>query len=359
MRVPNVAIVAIVGAVLFAASTLAAAADHPIGGVELGARRSKSGIERLVFSTKDDLPLPSPGSPDDPTSGSPGGITIELFSLGATQTVTFSAPRSASDPGWKRVKRGYQFKHAAAPDPVSAFASIRLHETGGIRFVGKRAGLALGGNEHRVGIRITMGGSRFCALFQPRSVRRDEPGAFLAKGASASELADCSDASLTPPLSGQCGDNVIDESEQCDGSALGLCGEIGGSCGTPGFSNQCSCCSANGEMVTLLGCCNPSSVAVSFGPAGGGMCAPLRCDAPYTCGSGAECLPSGDCCGRPENPCAFTLTGQTLQPCCAGSVCERPDASGFFLTCCIPTGGACGQDQECCSGSCSASGSCD
>lgn len=127
MRVSNVAIV---GAALFAASTLAAAADHPIGGVELGARRSKSGIERLVFSTKDDLLLPTPGSPDDPTSGSPGGITIELFSLGATQIVTFSAPRNASDPGWKRVKRGYQFKHKAAPDPVSAFASIRLHETG-------------------------------------------------------------------------------------------------------------------------------------------------------------------------------------------------------------------------------------
>ena len=163
----------------------------------------------------------------------------------------------------------------------------------------------------------------------------------------------------TPTPSGECGDGVINGGEQCDGAALGICGSVGGSCGEPGFSNECSCCSANGELVTVLGCCNPSSVAISFGPAGGGQCTPLRCDAPFTCGSGAECLPSGDCCGLPANPCLFTLTGQALQPCCDGSVCERPDASGFFLTCCVSQGGACGQGQECCSGSCSASGSCD
>ncbi len=165
--------------------------------------------------------------------------------------------------------------------------------------------------------------------------------------------------SPTATPAGHCGDDVIDDPEQCDGATLGICGDLGVSCGEPGFSNECNCCSANGEMVTTVGCCNPSSVAISFGPAGGGQCTPLRCDAPFTCGSGAECLPSGDCCSLPGTPCRFTLTGQDLQPCCDGSVCERPDASGFFLSCCVPQAGACSQGQECCSGSCSAGGSCD
>lgn len=83
-----------------------------------------------------------------------------------------------------------------------------------------------------------------CALFEPPSARRDEPGAFPAKGAPASTLADCCDASLNPPLSGQYGDNAIDEGEQCDGTAIGVCGDVGGSGVATGFSNECSCCSA-------------------------------------------------------------------------------------------------------------------
>lgn len=358
MRIP---LLVTVLSTLLAATAAANAADRPLSGVELRVKRAANGMERLVFSSRDDLLLPPPASPDDPGGGSPGGVTIELFSLGTIPAVTFSAPRDGSDPGWHRVPHGYQFRHKVAPDPVSALASVRLHETGGVRIVGKRAGLALDGNERRMGIRITMGGSRFCALFQPMTVKRDEPGSFHAKGAPAGALSDCSDASLAPPPppAGACGDDVIDDGEQCDGAALGICGDIGASCGEPGFSNECTCCSAHGEMVTLLGCCNPSSLAISFGPAGGGQCTPLRCDAPFTCGSGAECLPSGDCCSLLGNPCRFTLTGQDLQPCCDGSVCERPDASGFFLSCCVPQGGACTQGQECCSGSCSAGGSCD
>lgn len=358
MQVPKAALVV---SILFATAAMATAADHPLAGLELRVKRSADGSERLVFSSRDALTLPAPGGADDPASASPGGAIVELFSQGAVASTTFPAPRDASDPGWRAGAHRYQFRHRAAPDAVSALEFIRLSESGGMRIVGKRAGLALAGHEAQVGIRITLGATRYCALFGPATVRRDQPGEFHAKGPQTSALRDCSDASLATPLPppGSCGDGTIDAGEQCDGAALDVCGEVRGSCGEPGFSNQCSCCSARGENVTLLGCCNPSSVAISFGPAGDGWCAPLRCDAPFTCGSGAECLPSGDCCALPENPCLFTLTGQTLQPCCAGSVCERPDASGFFLTCCIPQGGACGRDQECCSGSCSATGSCD
>ncbi|MBY0276127.1 hypothetical protein K2Z84_12345 [Candidatus Binatia bacterium] len=355
----RVSAIALISSVLLA--TTAAASDHPIAGAELRVNRNARGMERLVFSSRDVLPLPAPGSPDDPVTGSPGGATIELFSRGAVARVAFVAPRDASDYGWRTYTQRYQFGHKAAPDAVSALSTISLHAKRGLRIGGKRAGLALDGHEGGVGIRITLGATRYCALFAPATVKRDQPGSFFAREASAAALADCSDASLVPPPSptGECGDGVIDPGEQCDGAALGVCGDVGGACGEPGFSNECTCCSANGEMVTLLGCCNPSSVAISYGPAGGGQCTPLRCDAPFTCGSGAECLPSGDCCSLPANPCLFTLTGQALQPCCEGSVCERPDASGFFLTCCVAQGGSCAQDQACCSGSCSGSGTCD
>lgn len=349
-----------------AAAGTAIAADRPIGGLQLRITRDAHGTERLLFLSRDALLVPALGSPDDPTSGSPGGATVELFSQSTTGAVSFSAPRDLDDPGWWTRQHGYGFRHRAAPDPDSALWSIQLHASRGMRVVGRRAGLLLDGHEGRVGIRITTGEIQHCALFEPGTVLRDEPGAFHAKGAPASALTDCSDASLSPPPpppppppTADCGDGLIDpDSESCDGAALGICGEFGASCGEPGFSNQCQCCSKNGELVSLLGCCNPSSVAIPT-PAGDGFCFPLRCDAPFTCGARSECLPSGDCCGQLDNPCEFTLTGTALQPCCDGLVCGRPDVSGFFLSCCVPPGGSCAQDADCCSQSCSGSGTCD
>lgn len=356
----HVAVVAVSLSVFLGAATAAHAADHPIAGAELRVKRSNNGTERLVFSSKDAPLLPVPGGADDPASGAPGGATIELFSQGAVSTVSFSAPRDTTDPGWRGAASRQRYRHAAAPDAVSALASIRLHDNGGLRIVGRRAGLALDGHEQRVGIRITMGTIRHCALFEPATVKRDEPGTFLAAGAPASALADCSDAALAPPppVPG-CGDGVIDTGEDCDGDALGICGDVATACGAPGFSTECRCCSTDGWLVTIVGCCNPSAVAVSFGPAGSGLCAPLRCDAPYTCGANAECLPDGNCCGRQNQPCYFSLTQQLLQPCCDGLVCGRPDPGGVLYSCCTPQNGACARNGDCCSDSCGASGVCD
>lgn len=355
----HVGIVAVGLSVLLGAATVAYATDRPIAGAELRVKRSSDGTGRLVFSSKDALLLPAVAGADDPASGSPGGAVIELFSQGAVGAVSFTAPRDANDPGWRGGTHRQRYRHQAAPDASSALASIRLHDTGGVRIVGRRAGLALDGNERRVGIRITMGTIRHCALFEPATVKRDEPGAFRAAGAPASALADCSDAALAPPAGAACGNGVIDDGELCDGDALGICGDVGGSCGAPGFSNECTCCSATGWDVATLGCCNPASVAVSYGPAGSGECAALRCDAPFTCGANTECSPDGDCCGLQDKPCFFTLSRIMLRTCCDGLVCGRPDAAGYFYTCCVAQGGACGQDQECCSSSCSVSGVCD
>jgi hypothetical protein len=265
-------------------------------------------------------------------------------------------------------RKQFRFQHKSAPDAVSSLVYIRLHANDGVRITGKRAGLALGGHEGHVGIRITTGTIRLCALFEPATVIRDEPGLFLARGAHAWPLVDCSDASLAPPFPtatprptptpGVCGDGVIDpDTEFCDGAALGSCGDFGFSCGVPGRSNECTCCSYGNE-VTTFGCCDPSAIVLGT-PGGGGWCFSQRCDAPFTCDGTAECLPSGDCCGKLGNPCLFTITGQALVPCCDGFECSRPDIDGLFLTCGASQESACSQDQECCSGSCSDSGSCD
>jgi hypothetical protein len=159
--------VAIISSTLLAAATVATAVDRPIAGAELRIKRGADDTERLVFSSHDALLLPAPGSADDPTSGSPGGATIELFSAGSIATVSFSAPRATSDPGWRARIGRYRFAHKGAPDAASAVSTVRMHATGGIRIVAKRAGLALD-DEQRVGIRITTGGIRHCALSSPR-----------------------------------------------------------------------------------------------------------------------------------------------------------------------------------------------
>jgi hypothetical protein len=363
MRIRSVAIISSV--LLSSALVVAAAAhatDRPIAGADLHIRRNAKGIEHLSFSSRNALLFPVPGSADDPASGTPGGATIELFSQGSSGAISFAVPRDTSDPGWRASKRFYSFRHTGAPTVGSSIASLHLHAVGGIRIRGSSAGLALDGQEQRVGIRITTGSIRHCALFGPATVRRDVPGDFHAVRASAAALTDCSDAALAPPPdppADTCGDGVIDrDTESCDGAALGDCGVYGVSCGAPGFANACSCCSAHGELNSAVGCCNPSSVSI-LTPRGSGWCFALRCDGPFTCGSRSECQPDGDCCGRAGNPCAFLLTQTALQPCCAGLVCGRADASSFFAECCVAQGGACAGDEDCCSRSCSASGLCD
>src|SRR5439155_1233389 len=50
--------------------------------------------------------------------------------------------------------------------------------------------------QHAVGVRLTVGSWRTCALFDAATVVQDRPGRFVAKEARASRLSDCSDASL-------------------------------------------------------------------------------------------------------------------------------------------------------------------
>jgi hypothetical protein len=70
-----------------------------------------------------------------------------------------------------------------------------------LKVVAQRAGLKLAGGECTVGVRVTFGKGtpdevRICSQFGGGTVTKDEAGKFVGKGAPASALPDCSNASL-------------------------------------------------------------------------------------------------------------------------------------------------------------------
>lgn len=178
----------------------ALATDRPIAGDLLAIKRTRAGKERLLFISKDrSVPFPAIGGPDDPTAGSPGGALVEVFSRNHPGSGTLPLPADVGNPGWK-VKAGkkpwYRFKNADAPEGPSAVKSLFLKEGKQLRVDATSTGLMGPGPQGAVGIRVTIGSVRSCALFEGGSVVADRVRRFLGRNATATALTDCSDASL-------------------------------------------------------------------------------------------------------------------------------------------------------------------
>jgi uncharacterized delta-60 repeat protein len=177
-----------------------AGGDRPLDGKTLVLVRTASGSERLTFVSRDPTFLfPIPGGLDDPTSGTPGGAIIELFSGNDPAGATMTASPGTGTPGWRfraTGRRLYKFVNPAAPAGPTAIKVLTLKEGKVVKLVARSVGLALAGPQGSVGIRITTGTLRNCALFDVASIRRDQAGLFRATNALAASLVDCSDASL-------------------------------------------------------------------------------------------------------------------------------------------------------------------
>lgn len=205
-RPVRLAVVVAVGGLLLATAA-AAVVDVPVAGTKLFVQRSQSGKEKLVFVSRDPaLPTPTIGSPDDPTVGSPGGALLEVVAENSSALGVFVVPRDQGDPGWTVVDGTtdkFKYKTRAAPGAWSVVHTLTLMQGKVLKVVAKRAGLALEGAEGAVGVRVTVGGVRVCSLFSGVSIIKDVEGKYRAKNAPASNLTDCSDASLgtTPYLS--------------------------------------------------------------------------------------------------------------------------------------------------------------
>jgi len=345
----------------------ALAADRSISGAKLLLRRAPNGSEKLIFVSKDPgFLFAAIGGADDP-SAAVGGATIELFSPAEPSGGAAVAPPVAGTPGWTARDAAtdvYRFANRSAPDAFSAVRSVVLKQGHTLKFVGRRAGLALAGPQGAVGVRVTTGTLRNCVLFGPSTVRKDVAGMFSARDAIAAGLPDCDNGSLggtttttststsTSTTLPVCGNGVIEGSEKCDGAALGECNFPAGACGPPGYSTACQCCTYGGPNSALLPCCDPGATFYP-GPDFSGFCVSPRCDPPFTCGVG-QCQPDHSCCSPNGGACVVEVpTGFATFACCAGLECRGLGPPlGQVENCCVGDQRTCTTDQECCTGHC-------
>jgi hypothetical protein len=178
----------------------ATALDQPISGKKLQLRRSSNGKEKLVFQSKDPaFPFPALGSADDPSIGTPGGLTLELFSQSDPSHPVLDAPVGVGKPGWQVVtgsNPSFKYRNSVAPAGPSPLKVIVLKRGKQMQVTGAAIGLALATAQNSIAIRITTGSLRSCTVFGPSTIRRDQAGSFLATKALAPSIPDCSDASL-------------------------------------------------------------------------------------------------------------------------------------------------------------------
>lgn len=295
--------------------------DQPISAAELVLKRSASGKETLQFRSKDPAFLfPAIGSAADPVSGTPGGATIELFSQDGSEA-TLSIPAGAGKPGWTTKASppiSFKFMNSFAPGGISPVRNALLRQGKLLTLKANAIGLPLLGPQGTVGIRITTGTLRSCALFDAATIKRDTASVFVARNAIAANLSDCSDASFGGSTCGA-GDSC------CNGSFIGdQCGGTcppGSACGTRDL-DTCLCISSaqpcgdtspvcNGECPVGEECLTgggfplPSCVCL---PTGSTACSKFECGG--ACPTGQECNffeistpgASGCVCG-PPGPC--------------------------------------------------------
>lgn len=195
-------------ALLLAAMLLGAppagAIDVPVDADGLVLRRNPGGREVLEFMARDAVLVPEQRSGDDPSRAGGEPVLVELFG-GDGSTASFAIPTGSGIPGWraregKRQPPSFRYLNPWAPDGPSSVKVLVLREGEGLMIVGRAVGLPLGGETRGVGIRVTLGSLRLCALFDESTVVHDRPGKFAARNALAAGLTDCEDASLTLPL---------------------------------------------------------------------------------------------------------------------------------------------------------------
>jgi hypothetical protein len=339
----------------------ASALDRPIGAVKLLLTRSSTGKERLAFVSKDPgFLFPPVSGADDPAAGSPGGALIELFSQEGAASL--AVPRGVGKPGWtikSAAAISYKFSNGDAPGGISPVRAATIKQGKVLKLTSADSGVPLAVSQGRVGIRITTGSLRSCALFDAPTIRTDEPGRFIAKGAVASSLADCADASLAI-----CGNGVRDAGEQCDPPDVEVC-ELAhaNGCFPPGGRLECQCCGGTGGScfgMAGIPCCDADDICVFFAHPGMlGRCASRLCGSPgQACDAGQQCV-GGACCSELGMVCGAGPPENWAIPCCGQAVCARPDIA-IYTACCLPGEQPCTASSDCCSNSCNAgTGLCD
>jgi len=302
--------VALIG--FLSAASLAYAVDQPLDAVRLKVKRSTS--RSLVFVSHDPRFLfPVVGGSDDPAFA---GATIDVVSA-SEGMYTLVVPSGSGTPGWT-LKDGtrprIQFKNGHAPFGISFARLVVLKSAKTLKVVLKSHGLALAAPQGSIGIRITTGALRSCALFDAPTIRKDQAGVFSAKDATATTLADCSDFALFGGVPA-CG---ISPYPTCGGTCAG-----DGVCATAA-GNTCRCVFPSSPCGDTSPVCNGTCGA-------GEECAAFALGSP-TCG----CIPAGtQPCGTPGYPvCGGSCPGGAV--CRAIAVHSIPFGDSEECTCANP-----------------------
>jgi hypothetical protein len=358
--------VAVVAAAIAALAGTISAADQPIGAVQLVLQREAAGREKLLFVSKDPgFLFPAVGGPDDPGTGSPGGALLELFA-GTGESAALSVPPGADWTARTGRRQAHRFTNRS-----SVVTSVVLKEGRLLKVRAHATGLALGATQGSVAVRMTTGSLRNCAYFDAPTIRRDQANRFVARGAVAGALADCSGgpfstttsttttSTTTTTVAGVCGDGVVNQpSENCDGMDPGLCDDVPFpfACEAPGQPDECQCCAVRDCVLfvgAIMNCCGDARCIdqTGVGQVRGGTCIPFTCTEGPDCGTaGYDCV-GGHCCALPGAFCAGI-------ECCPGMNTACGPFFGSSL-CCLPQGGACSFNEQCCSGTCGGTSTCD
>ena len=164
---------------LLATRTSAPAADQLVAGTKIGLKVDSQGREKLTFQSKGTFAIPVASSGDDPRQV---GATLQLVNPNTNESFTFSLPSNH----WSANSAGTSFRYRDSI-PVESGA-VRSAVIGGrkLKVAGRKVGITLNEqSQGTIGVVLTIGTFRYCAVFGPGSVTVDTPGRFSARQALA------------------------------------------------------------------------------------------------------------------------------------------------------------------------------
>lgn len=348
-------VAAVLGVTLVAAA--APADDHVVGGKQLLLRAGPGGALTLQLRGSG-VPVPAPGSADDPSTA---GMAVTVFGRASRAQASFWAAPGAR---WRvrsvpRITYGFANPGAAVGSLEVQSASLR--EGAGLRVRARSSGIALASPEGSVAVRVDMGSTRVCAVFDPPAVRRDGGGRFVARDADAASLGNCDDDQL---LALPCEESGVACGGSCPGDSVCAGGPgLGCSCVSPHQPCGDTAPACNGECPAGEACADiggtpyPSCGCLPVGSTACGDVYPSCGDG--DCPAGTTCLmDTFTCCGGVQISNCACLTGPPPPPCggtCpAGWTCVGP-APGIPEFCLPPTCSG-GTGAPVCDGTCSQPG---
>jgi hypothetical protein len=174
--------------------------DYPVVGTHLTLRNPPypaRGALNVVLKDPS-IPVPVPGSPDDP---SVDVVQVFLFGHASGQVESFYTIPSPDQWDVRSTPNAitYGYLNTSASPLCCDLQRVHLRTGSGLRLRAKTAGLTLDAPEGAVGVRVEWGSIRVCAIFDGDAVRQDANYRFVARNAEAPAITDCNDDTLNGP----------------------------------------------------------------------------------------------------------------------------------------------------------------